>query len=123
MSFDWKGYLTVADDLLYHTEEHYCRSAISRAYYAVFCIARNKKGLKDYSPPDENSPGVHKKVILEYKNSTERVEQKVGNNLDKLRRSRNLADYREDEVIDKPLAERMVASAKSILKVLERPLH
>ena len=46
MTFDWREYLTLAENL--YTNSHYfpnqeaCfRVAISRAYYAAFCTARN----------------------------------------------------------------------------------
>jgi uncharacterized protein (UPF0332 family) len=46
MSFDWKLYVQLAVELIdFHQREALkgaCfRSAISRAYYGVFCIARN----------------------------------------------------------------------------------
>jgi len=46
MSFDWRTYLQLADALIKHQtatvpQEAYLRSAISRSYYGVFCIARN----------------------------------------------------------------------------------
>ena len=116
MSFDWKDYVYLAEDLLNRAEESYLRSSISRAYYGVFCIARNRKGYKKYTGSD-----VHWKVINEYKNSSDKNEQDIGRILDKLRKSRNDADYNEDRPINKGFAERAVYSAKRILTSMGIP--
>jgi uncharacterized protein (UPF0332 family) len=116
MSFDWKDYVHLAEDLLNRPEESYLRSAISRAYYGVFCIARNRKGHKEFA-----GSNVHWTVINEYKNSSDRNERNIGRILDNLRRSRNDADYNEDKSIDKGLAERAVYSAKHVLASMGIP--
>jgi len=45
MGFDWKEYLTLAQFLQgngdHYSEEAARRAAVSRAYYAAFCLARN----------------------------------------------------------------------------------
>lgn len=51
MSFDWHLYVALASELLETAktegmEEAYFRSSISRSYYGVFCIARNKRVFK-----------------------------------------------------------------------------
>jgi len=114
MSFDWKEYVEVAEKLAKEENEGYLRSAISRAYYGVFCISRNKKNLKDYKEAD-----VHWKVINIYKNSPKSRDKLVGKFLNDLRRCRNGADYDEDKEIDKGEAERAIHRAKEILKMLE----
>jgi uncharacterized protein (UPF0332 family) len=96
MSFDWHDYWRFANEC--HTnasamvsEDAALRAAISRAYYSVFCRARNlvaKRGQIFTS-----GLGVHWDVIMYFKNSSDVDEQKVGNNLDRLRRKRNQADY------------------------------
>jgi len=47
MSFNWRDYVDLAQDLLNRAEEACQRSSISRAYYGVFCLARNRKGYKN----------------------------------------------------------------------------
>ena len=116
MSFDWKDYVYFAEELLNREEKACLRSSISRAYYGVFCVTRNKKGYKNYKPkPGEN---IHCVVINAYKNSSDRNEQNIGRILDKLRKSRNDADYDESRSIDRKLAERMILSAKQILSFM-----
>lgn len=62
MSFDWKSYIHLAEELVKRQEESCLRSSISRAYYGVFRIARNKKGYEMYKKSD-----IHSKVINAYK--------------------------------------------------------
>jgi len=116
MSFNWREYIDLAQDLLNRAEESCYRSSISRAYYGAFCLARNRKGYKKYAGAE-----VHRKVINAYKNSIHRNEQNIGRILDKLRRARNDADYDEDKLIDIALAQRIVASANLILNRLGIP--
>ncbi len=99
MSFDWKDYTKLAEKLYNEVnknsmEEAYNRSVISRAYYGVFCLSRNKAGLEFYIPRrNTNDPGVHRKVINHYKNSSKLEEKQAGKILDELRIMRNKADY------------------------------
>lgn len=116
MSFDWKYYVYLAEDLLNRPEESCYRSSISRAYYGVFCLARNKKGYKGYT-----GTNIHWQVINEYKNSSDKNEQEIGRILDKLRKSRNDADYEDDKLIVKGVAERALFSAKSVLTSMGTP--
>jgi len=117
MSFDWKDYIRLAEDLLKYNTENCFRSGISRSYYGVFCTTRNKAGFKNYKKSD-----VHQKVIEYYQNSSDPKEQLVGNILDKLRRNRNDADYDEDKTIDAGLAQRVLLKSKRILEILGIPL-
>ena len=113
MSFDWRDYIRLAENLMNHNDEAYLRSGISRAYYGVFCITRNKAGFKNYKKPD-----VHWEVINHYKDSKGQKEQKIGNTLDQIRRFRNIADYDEDKPINSKLAQRVLIKSKDILKRL-----
>lgn len=110
MSFDWKEFIRLAEELINRSDEASLRSGISRAYYGVFCIARNKKGFKN-----STHPNVHKQVIMEYCNSYNPTEKYIGEVLDKLRKERNDADYNEDKVINSQLAQRILLKAKDIL--------
>ena len=89
------------------------RSGISRAYYGVFCIARDKKELKNY-----RGPNTHWHVINQYQNSNNPKEKRIGKNLDNLRKRRNDADYDEDIAIDSQSAQRVLLKANNILKAL-----
>ena len=41
MKFDWEEYFNLAQELAGTNEEAKLRSAVSRAYYSAFCLARN----------------------------------------------------------------------------------
>jgi len=118
MNFNWIKYIYLATELLKGSDESYYRSAISRAYYGVFCIARDRKGYSNYKRSD-----IHSKVITEYVKSNDEDERSVGFLLVELRNSRNQADYNSDKVIRKNEAERMVKAAKYILGILGIPFN
>jgi uncharacterized protein (UPF0332 family) len=118
MSFDWINYIYVAEEILTKSDESYFRTAISRAYYGIFCIARNRKGYRKYLRSD-----VHRMVINSYKDSIDEEEQEIGRVLDIIRKLRNYADYDEDRLIDRSFAEKAVNLAKYILKIMDIPYY
>lgn len=112
MSFNWKEYVRLAEFLHKQGSEECLRSAISRAYYGVFGIVRNLKGLK------ETRADIHSMVINSFKNSYKKDEKFVGKLLDDLRRQRNIADYDEEKVISFEDSKRCILKAKEILDKL-----
>ncbi len=98
MSFEWKEYLALAHFLQRHSapdlnQEAAFRSAVSRAYYAAFCHARNhardRQGLNPAYTGDDH--------FLVKKHFSTRRERGVALKLDRLRQWRNQCDY-EDSV-------------------------
>lgn len=118
MSFEWKNYVYLAEELSKRQEEACLRSSMSRAYYGVFCIARNEKWLRDYKPEKDEEEGIHQKVINKYKDSSDVIEQRIGSFLDRLRRLRNIADYDENKLINRDFAERSVEGANHVLNYM-----
>lgn len=101
MSFDWSEYFDLAQELIGLSEvssgqEARSRTAISRAYYAAFCMSRNHLRDNDNKPVPKGAR-AHKYVKAEFKSSTDQVRQNIGRNLDRLRIERNKADY--DDVV------------------------
>lgn len=99
MSFDWTEYLRLAEELagLSQTpsaQEAKFRSAVSRAYYAAYCHARNRLGFP--MPPHVQSE--HTYVWNEYRRSADIVRKQIGKDGALLRRHRNKADY-DDTVV------------------------
>jgi len=100
MSFNWSEYLNIARELAGQamassSDEAKKRSAISRAYYAAFCSARNHLRDKDH---DQNIPvggDVHGYVRRTFKTSKDRVRREIGEDLARLVAKRNLADYED----------------------------
>lgn len=98
MSFDWSEYLNLAQELTGQStssspgQEARSRAAISRAYYAAFCKSRNH--LRDNeNKPVPKGPKAHGYVRSELENSSDKVRQGMGKNLDRLGIERNRADY------------------------------
>jgi len=101
MSFNWSEYLNIARELagqatVLSSTEAKKRCAISRAYYAAFCSARNYLRDKDN---DLNIPvggDVHGYVRRQFKTSKDKVRKEIGEDLARLVAKRNLADYKDD---------------------------
>lgn len=98
MSFDWSGYLTLAKHLNdrsndFPDQEAAYRSAISRAYYAVFCLARNY--VKDVDRTEFHG-NDHKQLQNHLRNHADKSRKKIGNQLRKLHQHRIKADYHDD---------------------------
>ncbi len=105
MRFDWSEYLNIAREIAAlpsdnaAIDEARMRSAVSRAYYAVFCLARNylrdiqkDPRLAHYKIYDLNE---HKYVAEEfiYNQFHNKKMIKIGEKLSRLRDFRNKADY------------------------------
>lgn len=102
MSFDWSEYLSLAQELTRQATtsampEAGLRSAASRAYYAAFCRARNhlRDKEKHLLPPGGQA---HRYVQDQFKQSPDKLRNRIGHNLNRLRIDRNKADY-DDHVV------------------------
>lgn len=105
MSFEWRDYLHLARELTAGAQgsagmEASLRSAISRAYYAAFCHARNH--LRDKQQQSLPPGGqVHTYVRTQFQTSSQNARKAIGQRLDRLRIARNKADY-DDTVMGLP---------------------
>ena len=102
MSFNWELYIQLADELVSYQQEldlqeAYLRSAMSRCYYGIFCIARNHLIAKKISIPKVDT---HKFVRESYQRSSSNVEKKIAKNLRRLWKERKDADYEGEASID-----------------------
>lgn len=97
MKFDWSEYLKLAQELVEgDTNEAKQRSAISRAYYASFCFARNYlKDYLDFEP--KRGENEHKAVAEEFRtyDPKDKTMLEIGKDLKSLREVRNDADYED----------------------------
>jgi uncharacterized protein (UPF0332 family) len=96
MSFDWSEYLTLAQELagelVLSNEEAKSRSAISRAYFSAYCIARNfLRDKEGYRIPEDSD--AHSLVRDLFVKSYVGHRRRIGQNLERLRLDRNKADY------------------------------
>ena len=106
MRFDWSEYLNLAQELAATNSdssansEAKLRSAISRAYYATFCLARNY--LRDIEKDPRLSRknrdiNEHQYVAEEFIYHPTKMKNmvRIGENLSRLRELRNKADYED----------------------------
>ena len=123
MSFAWLDYLALAEALLQGRttlapEEACCRAAISRAYYAVYGAARTR--ARDQDGLQLPATGdAHQRVITHYRQGPSSLHRAIGDNLRRLRRARNRADY--DDQLDRPvaLAQFAVRRARQVVAQLQ----
>jgi hypothetical protein len=89
--FDWSDSLVLAQRLAQETNDEAARSAaISRAYYAASCTARDR--LVAHGCPVSRR-GAHAQVWAAYRNSAQKDCRKIGEWGFNLRDRRNRADY------------------------------
>ena len=91
---DWFLYYDLAQEWVGNDGDAYKRSAVSRAYYAMFCTTRNelRDNIEDYNPPECGSEHLY--VWNSYKEDRHpRGTRDIGVLGNRLRRARNRADY------------------------------
>lgn len=91
---DPKDFLRVANDLSKLDEAAELRSAVSRAYYAAFHVAR--KLLVDMGFRISRGPAAHGDVCKYLGNADNLTVEHAGNNIGDLKGWRNQADYELD---------------------------
>lgn len=96
MAFDWGEYLKLAEFLVGKSgegfgEEASARCAVSRAYYAAFCHARDVAQAGSFRI--NQSGEDHKRVRDHYQ---QRGMAPIAQKLDRLRQFRNACDYEAD---------------------------
>ena len=127
MKFDWSEYFYLAKELAETSEEAELRSAVSRAYYSAFCLARNY--LRDTEQDPQLSPNktydgnVHQYVAEQFihHQSKSQTMIEIGKDLIRLRKMRNKADY-EDTIFNNWLKEASYALmlAEKIISALSK---
>lgn len=117
---DWFLYYDLAQQWVENDGDALKRSAVSRAYYAMFCTARNelRDNMDNYNPPECGSE--HKYVWESYKGDRHpRGTRQIGVLGNRLRRYRNRADY-WDVIVDLPdLVENAMYDARELKEYLE----
>jgi len=97
MSFDWNLYISLAAKLIaeagkFAERESCLRAAISRAYYGAFGLAArvaHREGLLLKGEAKD-----HKKLSRYFSEAPSPVRKRIGTELARLRKDRNLADYK-----------------------------
>jgi uncharacterized protein (UPF0332 family) len=91
--FDWSDYYKLAGELARRTEDSCRRTAIGRAYYYVFHLARKRieaNGFTIFAGGDS-----HKQVWEKYAGSAEADCRKLGEIAKRLKEKRQRADYED----------------------------
>lgn len=126
MSFDWAAFLRVAEMLQGASDtdspdrnEAYLRTAVSRAYYAVYCQARNRlRDIEGIRIPVGAS--AHLVVRNRYEEADDPRHAEIGVHLRLLRYDRNRCDY-DDKVSNlREIVGDSLARAGAALDLLER---
>ncbi len=89
--FEWSKYLDLANELVQREDEAAKRTAVSRAYYSVFCMARNWLEVK--SIPIGHGMNDHHIVWSTFEKLQGKRAKKIGLEGQRLRRARNMMDY------------------------------
>jgi uncharacterized protein (UPF0332 family) len=118
MNFNWELYIQLADELISYEakadlREAYLRSAMSRCYYGVFCIAKNHLVAKNIDIPRVDT---HRFVRERYQRSSSNIEKEIGDSLRRLWKERKDADYEDESGID-------LRRAKTALDLSKRTLE
>ena len=124
MPFDWKQYLDLARELSQPTTSNAgthdarLRSAVSRAYYAAFCHARNYS--RDWLKFVPNHTADDHGRLRAFLNDGKR--RGIALKLDQLRQWRNDADYSDSVTSDlATMATYAVSEASKLLDLLPPP--
>ncbi|GAB4405755.1 MAG: hypothetical protein Kow00123_18080 [Anaerolineales bacterium] len=124
MSFDWAEYLELALELMGQEvapagEEARLRAAVSRAYYAAFCKARNCLLEEGWDLPRDSK--IHAAVHERFATSSYNRRKQIGMDLKRLRADRNKADYdnyvkglKETALLDIELSRRVLENLRQL---------
>lgn len=96
---NWRDFLPLATRLAGGLTEAEWRSAVSRAYYTVFHVARRLFADLRFTVP--RADRAHQYLVFRLSNSGESAVEQAGRDLETLRRVRNRADYDETPVLTK----------------------
>jgi len=114
---NWRDFLPLAARLAAGTTEADWRTAVSRAYYAAFHVARRLLADLNFTVP--RADRAHQYLVFRLSNGGEAAVEQAGRDLETLRRLRNRADYDEIPALPQPQATAAVRVAEGILQALD----
>jgi len=112
-----RDFLTLANTLASGTTEAEWRSAVSRAYYAAFHVARELFESLGFQVP--RSERAHNYLTIRLQNCGVAQVQSAGRNLDQLRGDRNFADYEVRKPFWHKNSAAQVQSAVLVIQILD----
>jgi uncharacterized protein (UPF0332 family) len=113
-------FLDVADMLVARSSEADWRSAVSRAYYGIFHLARLLLAQCRFTVPRADQ--AHAYVWLRLSNAGHPDAIRVGSELKVLRGERNWADYELNRAWSQKVANSRVSLARSLADLLDQIL-
>jgi uncharacterized protein (UPF0332 family) len=93
------------------------RSAVSRAYYAAFHVARRLLADLNFTVP--RADRAHQYLVFRLSNCGGSAVEQAGRDLDTLRRLRNRADYDDVPAVTQPQGTAAVRLAEGIIQALD----
>lgn len=128
--FDWNEYLDYAKDTFTQVsnpgsslpplnDEAKLRATISRAYYAVFNLARSFANSDGTSYFNNNAISIHEEVIQHFNTKGNQTRRQISTNLQRLKQERIKADYKTPR-IDYSTADLSIRLAEQIQAGLEQ---
>jgi uncharacterized protein (UPF0332 family) len=112
-----RDFLTLADRLVTGATEAEWRSAVSRAYYAAFHVARELLTGLGFTVPRQDR--AHRHLIYRLTNCGDPGVSQAGRDLDALRGDRNDADYDFNRPVSAAQAPVQVRLAERVIQTLE----
>lgn len=114
---NWRDFLALASRLAAGPTEADWRSAVSRAYYAAFHVARELLAGLNFTVP--RADRAHQYLVFRLSNAGEPTVESAGRDLDTLRRLRNRADYDDAPSVTPAQAAAAVRLAAGIIQALD----
>jgi uncharacterized protein (UPF0332 family) len=112
-----RDFLPVARILATQATEAAWRSALSRAYYAAFHVARELMETLGFAVPKADA--AHKHMAWRLSNCGDAQVEDMGRKLDILRGDRNSADYDLRHAVPQALAQQRITVAEQIIQTLD----
>jgi len=114
---NWRDFLSLAARSAAAATEADWRTAVSRAYYAAFHVARQLMADLNFTVP--RADRAHQYLAFRLSNCGESVVASAGRDLETLRRLRNRADYDDQPAVTQPQATAAVRLAEAVIQVLD----
>src|SRR5262249_38899035 len=109
---NWRDYMPLAARMAGGSTEAEWRSAVSRAYYTGFHVARRLFFELQFTVP--RADRAHQYLVFRLSNCGEPAAEQAGRDLETLRRLRNRADYDDSPAVTKAQANGAVRLADDL---------
>ena len=96
------------------------RMIIGRCHYCAYHLCLENKETISYYDDDGKKISHHVALVKAYQKSKDQNEQDIGDELEKLRKKRNIADYHLDRFVSFKSAKRCITILKKIIILLDK---